>query len=717
MEIELPWFYNNQMILAASDSNEIWSERVRKTLEWYHESLLRSITGKLLRPRNQWSVEDLIQRSIETLTNAVVIDRRLKELPTSARVLLGIIGISQQPIWRVSQLVPILATLGYSEGLVPFRILFDNGLIYPNHSNSQEPLKQFDDFFGGEAFQFAEIFVHPSVAQRSKEEEFQLPKLPSHEISDRGVRLSDGFEWLIRSAVIWQQLANSPVRLTQKQLFSKRDLTRFQNEELLKIPFAEQFGEVPDHSILGIYLALSTNVIEWVDGELRPRQFDREWEIGLEEVLRVHAIALWKIDRWDPQKGYHPVDEGTSFPSLSFLTLLLLNHQPKSNWILASDLAEFLWNHHPAWKSSLRQKEGDPESWMKTFLLGVAYQLRLVEINQSQNQFYFRLSEFGRAFWSGNSLPKMASEFPQTLIVQPNSEVIVFRHGLTPSLLNRLTRFANWKTLGTALTFELNAESIYRGLETGLSFQEIIKYLQQHSTKNVPANIIDSIQRWSNKRERITVYTSATLVEFSSPQEMESAFTRGLLSLKLTDRIGLIESGEPEYKHFRLVGNRDYEAKPQKCISFDPDGVTFTIDSALSDLVLEAELTRFAEPRSSADSGHRRFAFTRQSLKKAAEQGITLLELEEWCFNRSGEPISSSAHMLFSGSGGLSGEMRRCLVFQLPTEILTDGLMQYPLTAECIDERLGSCALAIYEEKREIFEQRLSELGIQFKNR
>ena len=62
----------------------------------------------------------------------------------------------------------------------------------------------------------------------------------------------------------------------------------------------------------------------------------------------------------------------------------------------------------------------------------------------------------------------------------------------------------------------------------------------------------------------------------------------------MTDRIGLAD-GEVDYKHFRLLGNRDYEAKPQRCVTFAPDGVTFTVDVSASDLVLEAELTRIAE--------------------------------------------------------------------------------------------------------------------------
>ena len=83
-----------------TSSNEFWADRTRQTLERYSEPLLRQVTTRLLRPRNQWPVEELIERSIETLGNAVVIDRRLKDLPVASRRLLAAVAISGQPVWR-----------------------------------------------------------------------------------------------------------------------------------------------------------------------------------------------------------------------------------------------------------------------------------------------------------------------------------------------------------------------------------------------------------------------------------------------------------------------------------------------------------------------------------------------------------------------------------------------------------------------------------------
>ena len=97
--------------------------------------------------------------------------------------------------------------------------------------------------------------------------------------------------------------------------------------------------------------------------------------------------------------------------------------------------------------------------------------------------------------------------YPQTLLVQPNHQIIVYRQGLSLPLLERLVLFAEPKSLRAAITFEINAESVYLGLEYGLTIDEILSTLQQHAGREVPAGVAESIRTWSQKRDRISVYT------------------------------------------------------------------------------------------------------------------------------------------------------------------------------------------------------------------
>src|SRR5262245_38508889 len=109
-----------------------WSDRVRRVFERYHERLLRQVAGRLYKPRNQWPVEDLIERSVATINNAAVIDRRLADLDPVSRKLLAFIAHSRQPRWQAGHLLELLAALGHAEGMRPVLALLEAGLLYPD---------------------------------------------------------------------------------------------------------------------------------------------------------------------------------------------------------------------------------------------------------------------------------------------------------------------------------------------------------------------------------------------------------------------------------------------------------------------------------------------------------------------------------------------------------------------------------------------------------
>ena len=66
-----------------------WSDRARAALEGYSEALLRAVAARLVKPRANQPVEDVLDKLVGTLTNAPVIDRRLRELPPECRKVLA----------------------------------------------------------------------------------------------------------------------------------------------------------------------------------------------------------------------------------------------------------------------------------------------------------------------------------------------------------------------------------------------------------------------------------------------------------------------------------------------------------------------------------------------------------------------------------------------------------------------------------------------------
>jgi hypothetical protein len=705
-----------QRTASAHDGSHSAADRVRATVAKYAEPLLRQVAQRLLRPRSQWPAEELIERCVAALANAVVIDRRLNDLSPAARKLLAVVGLSRQPVWRVGHLLAMLATLDHAEGFAPIQELLEGGLAYPVLSPGIKSLKQFEDWLGESGLSAAALLIPTSVTIRLVDEELGLPALPARKIEGKPIHSGDGLEWLLRTAVAWQRIAVEPLRLTQQRSLFKRDTQTFQTDPLLATPFVEHHVDLPDIGLLTLELAIAIGLIERTPQALNSRPAPALWNESLTAALDDVWANLWLIESWDPALGYLLADENSVWPSVALPAFLLLRLGPPGQWLQASSIAAFLFARHPAWAAMLKKNEGTAVRWIEALFLGFGCPLRLVEAVRDNDEWWFRLGDIGQHVLAGQQLPKAEHAVQQTLVVQPNGEMVIFRQGLTPALLGKLTRCALWKTIGAACTMELTPESVYRGLETGLTQTELERLLEQHGTRSVPATVLDSLQRWSSKRERITVYSSATLLEFAAAEDLEVALARGLVAVKLTDRIGLSPNGEEiDYRHFRLTGNRDYGANPQTCVTFDADGVTFTVDGAQSDLILEAELGRLADPVAGSSAIPRRYVLTPASLKRSQEQAITITELERWAEQRTGAPLSSAARLLFAGSGGRPAFSQHRLVVQLPSEAVADGVLQWPPTAALVAERLGPCSIAVAQANLPALTELLANVGIEIK--
>src|SRR5262249_55424819 len=149
-----------------------------------------------------------------------------------------------------------------------------------------------------------------------------------------------------------------------------------------------------------------------------------------------------------------------------------------------------------------------------------------------------------------------------------------------------------------------------------------------------------------------------------------------------------------------------------KCVEVEPDGVTLTLDLARSDLLLETELPRFAEPLDrAAANGRRQYRLTPASLTAGRANGLTAAGLDAWFVQRAGQPLAPAARLLLTGVASPPPELRRQLVLFVASPELADGLLQWPSTRALIQERLGPKALAVAEEHAEALRERLRALG------
>jgi hypothetical protein len=696
-----------------------WTDRARDALSRYAESLLRDVAAKLVRPRTPIPSDELADRCIAALTNPPVIDRRVREQPDAARKLLALVGLSRRPAWQVGHLVTLLASLGHAEGLAPVLSLLQAGLLYPELPPEGKELTAFESWLGSAGVLQATVFAHPAVVGRARGEDLGLPDLPAEPLAATP-RAADGLDWPLRLAVIWQEVDDAPVRLTQANTLFKRDLNRLQTDPVLSAPAADQLAELPDAGVLALFWARAAGLLTEEDNELRAAPFPPTWGNSLAPTLADLWAGLTAVEVWDPLRGYTPGETGTSpAPTAGLLALLLLvrggkPHGSSEDWTDPQPVADWLWEHHPSWAGTLPEGEDRTRGrgWVEAFLLGVAFPLGLVEATQHDG-WKVRLTPLGRHLLAGGPEPAPTPSFPQTLLVQPNAEVLAYRQGLTPALIGKLSRFAEWKGLGPACTLQLNPTRTYHGLESGLTLAGMTQTLNQHGMKPVPPTVADLLRRWADKRERITVYASATLVEFQTPADLEAAIARGVVSVRVTDRIGLADDGrDPDFQHLRLIGNRDYEARPTQCVAADGDGVTLTVDPAQSDLLLEAEIGRLAEPVVGDPPGVRRFRLTPESLRRATATGYSLADLDAWFTARAGHALPPAGRLFVLGPQLPAPTAERHLVIHLPTAEVADGLVQWPTTAELVEQRLGPTAVVVNEANLLRFKEVLEGLGI-----
>jgi hypothetical protein len=159
-------------------------------------------------------------------------------------------------------------------------------------------------------------------------------------------------------------------------------------------------------------------------------------------------------------------------------------------------------------------------------------------------------------------------------------------------------------------------------------------------------------------------------------------------------------------------------------VAIEPDGVSMALDPARSDLMVDAELRRFADELPSgrpahgrpAEAARRRFVVTAASVRRGLDRGLAPQDLADWYARRAGGEIPPAVRLLLAASSPGSRvpplPVARTLVLNLPDAGLLDGLLQHPATRPWLGERLGPKAVEIPEDRLESLREVLKELGL-----
>jgi hypothetical protein len=699
----------------------------------------------------------------EHLDHPAAVEALAARVPIGSRLALSLFAVTETTTMPLAGLAHALAALG-AEPIEALVRLLELGLLAIEPNAEVGPIDDFAAALNRGSSVPLRVRVHPAVphAVRIVRPEGGLPAISGPVVQ---VRESDGLEPILRLGAIWQRAGAEPLRQTQQGTLYKRDRERVEDDPVLAGAVTDAIAPLPHPAAFWMALARRVGLVEPDSSGQRLLAASPDfWADNAVHLPQMIATGWLTLRTWHEPDGAPGAATGTepelAVPYLRPAALLWLATLGDAEWVALDDLAGHLSARYPAWdrlnlteppdrddpaaKDQAPRRAPAPrgrarpgaatlprgQAVLESILLGAAYPLGLVRAAEEQgtNRRVVQLTPLGRYVLASGPTPPPRPTFDQFLFVQPNFEMIAYRQGLTPHLVGRLSRFAQWSQIGAALELRLTRESVIFGLEGSLTPELMLETLSRHTQRPLPAGVVDAVRNWATRRERVTYYAAATLMEFGSTDDRDQALESwpakdGELPTPVGERFLLVgDERTIPFDRFRLTGARDYRRPPEACVTVEPDGVSMMLDPSRSDLLVDAEIGRFADelpasqhgPEKSSEHGTRRFLVTAASLRRGMARGVNPPQLAEWYTRRTGGEMPPAVRLILAPRTSRVPPLKasRMMVLNLPTAELLDGLLQHPATRPWLGDRLGPKSVAIPDDQLEPLQKALKELGI-----
>ena len=232
--------------------------------------------------------------------------------------------------------------------------------------------------------------------------------------------------------------------------------------------------------------------------------------------------------------------------------------------------------------------------WLARMLGSWLYYLGLVELGFAGTQLVgLRLTALGRELLHPE-WPAPADEAPALdttpWVVQPNFDLVAYIAYVSPAQVGFLDRLAErTATERHVLHYRLSRESVYRGLESGLKVDDILKGLEAGSRAPLPQNVATEIRAWDALYGQVKLHPRARVLEYPNPRVRDHALaSQAALGVPLRERYLLLS---PDHHDFKgdIKSRIDYAEPLPPCLKATEAGVV-TLDHLRRDLLIEGEL-------------------------------------------------------------------------------------------------------------------------------
>jgi hypothetical protein len=377
------------------------------------------------------------------------------------------------------------------------------------------------------------------------------------------------------------------------------------------------------------------------------------------------------------------------------------------------------------WRAKLRKdwlKQERP--WIEQTLTTWLYALGMVELGLDEGRpASLRLTELGRAVLHPHLAEKMADPVLKTRtagnawIVQPNFDIVTYLDRTTPAQLTFLERHAERvQAQQHTAQYRLTRNSVYLGLESGTTLEELLDGLQGGSNAELPQNVVTEIKEWASLREQISLYRHAHLLEFDSKRACQAALDKGLPGRLVGERFLKLSSAwlqeasqaRPAKADRVLPATQiDYAAPLPKCLSVNEDGIIKVEDAP--DMLIGAQLAKWAEAQ--AD---KKWRLTQASVSAAITNGIRIESLFRLLAERLPRPLPAFLQIALNAWAGeaLQVELAPITVLRCRRGDIFQAILTSKKLKPYLLGTLAPDILVVDQEQVEAFKAQLAWAGL-----
>jgi Helicase conserved C-terminal domain len=371
----------------------------------------------------------------------------------------------------------------------------------------------------------------------------------------------------------------------------------------------------------------------WVHGWLSARRwFDGSGISGnqdsAESLTTGRQVLAWALgclaragDHWYELEtflvGLHALQGHSSF-SLPYLKLVwdpkLTVAQNKETQIGDARMRAWWFSKEGAWYAN---------ALMVTMVtLGVVERARLGPGVSAP--YGFRLTELGRAVFGAPEIappPEVIER--RCLVIQPNFDIVAYLDQADAQTAGTLGRLAEGDSAhsGPIRTFRLTQTSVYQAQENGLSHTQIVDFLNRHSQREAPANVLRSLADWAGKRESLSLRSGITLLGFPSMADRD-VYLKNHLGAACGERFVFVADSEKEVSKSLRFLESDHLLGCRRTLELDEHGRLSSIQPL--DIVQFARLRRIAQPTASG------WQLTGNSVRQAVAVGLKPALIQRW---------------------------------------------------------------------------------------